>query len=162
MASSPEAPETLALRALYAGPLMAHARHPARRGRLPTPTHAATDVNRPCGDRLTLTLEVAPGDAAEPVNDVHIRAIRFEGEGCALAMAAASIVCDHLEGQPVAAIALLEAQLAQALDPASEAALAPDLAPLAAARAFPSRHACVRLPVHVVVQALQTLQKPVR
>jgi nitrogen fixation NifU-like protein len=125
---------------------MQHARAPSRRGRVAAPTHEAAGTNRPCGDRLTITLEVI---------DDHIRAVRFEGEGCALAMASASLICDHLEGQPLATIERLRTQLEAALasDP-SALDLPESLRPLVAARAFSSRHACVRLPLQVVSLAL--------
>jgi nitrogen fixation NifU-like protein len=109
------------------------------------PTHAATGTHRPCGDRLTLTLDV---------NGNHIRAARFDGEGCALSMATASIVCDHLEGQSLGVVERLRTQVAAALD-GSPVGLPESLAPLAGARAFPARHACVRLAVQVLAGALQ-------
>ncbi len=123
---------------------MQHARAPTRRGRVANPTHEATGTNRPCGDRLTLTLDV---------NADHIRAARFDGEGCALAMATASIVCDHLEGQPLTAVARVRTHVDAALV-GSPTDLPESLAPLAAARAFPARHACVCLAVQVLERAL--------
>lgn len=150
MASSPDvpdvAPDAAETRALYAGPLMQHARAPTRRGRVPEPTHEATGSNRPCGDRLSLTLEV---------NGDHIRAVRFDGEGCALSMASASLVCDHLEGQPLGCIERLRTHVETALaSDGSDADLPESLRPLLAARGFSSRHACVRLPLQVLSSAL--------
>ena len=140
------APDAAQTRALYAGPLMQHARAPTRRGRVPEPTHEATGTNRPCGDRLSLTLDV---------NGDHIRAVRFDGEGCALSMASASLICDHLEGLPLASIERLRTQVEAALvTEGPDADLPESLRPLLAARAFSTRHACVRLPLQVLSSAL--------
>lgn len=132
---------------LYQPVLMRHARRPARRGRLAPPAREAHGVNRPCGDRLLVSVAV----------DDVVRAIRFEGEGCALCLAAASALCDAIEGLPIAAArAVGEALTAAVRSGEGEvgADLPGDLAAFLPARAFPARHGCVTLAADLVERLL--------
>ncbi|PDW02797.1 iron-sulfur cluster assembly scaffold protein [Candidatus Viridilinea mediisalina] len=75
--------------------LLDHYDHPRHQGAL-----AAADVVMPggipsCGDTLTIYLKV---DAASD----QISALSFEGHGCTISQAAASLLAEHLQGQPLA------------------------------------------------------------
>jgi len=142
VASSPEQ--------LYDAALMRHARSPTRRGRLAAAaTHHADGRNRPCGDTITLEVRVA---------DDHIEAIRFEGEGCALSMAAASALCDTVEGATLAearrAIDGLRAVMGSAPGREVGGELVGELTVLTSAQSFPSRHGCVLLAAEILDQSI--------
>lgn len=125
---------------------MRHARHPTRRGRLDAPTHGAEGHNRPCGDVVALALVVA---------DDRIIIVRFEGEGCALCMAAASVTCDAVEGATLEEARGIVHGLRVALaSPGHAGPLVGDLGVLTAARDFPARHGCVLLAAETLARAI--------
>src|SRR5436190_13485026 len=79
---------------LYQRVVLEHNRAPRRFGALPGHTHAADGENARCGDRLRCEL-VLDGD--------RIAALRFAGDACAIATAAASMLGDATEGTTRAA-----------------------------------------------------------
>lgn len=131
------------LQALYSAVIKRHALATTYRGRVADPTHTGDARNRPCGDYVTVTAII----------NERVEAIRFEGEGCALCMAASSALCAAIEGQPRAVAAELARTLGDAMD--HDVALTGDLAAFATARAFPSRHGCVTLAANVVSTLLR-------
>lgn len=74
---------------LYQEIIRQHASHPRHRGALDSPDVAITVENPTCGDEVTLHLRVRDGT---------IEAARFQGEGCAISQASASMMADRLEG----------------------------------------------------------------
>jgi nitrogen fixation NifU-like protein len=78
---------------LYQDHILDHYHNPRHFGLLANPTHQAEALNPTCGDKLTLSLLV---DAS------NIREVGFEGEGCAISLASASILYDSLAGQTIA------------------------------------------------------------
>ena len=74
---------------LYRDVIVDHNRSPRNRGRLAAATHHAEGDNPLCGDRLRLDVDVA-GDV--------IRDLRFEGSGCAISTAAASLMSEAVKG----------------------------------------------------------------
>lgn len=76
--------------ALYREEILDHYHSSPHRGHLDAPDYAAELDNPLCGDHIRL--EVA-ADA-----DGRIRAIRFDGEGCALSQAGASMLAERMEG----------------------------------------------------------------
>lgn len=79
--------------------LLDHAQSPYHQGRLEQPTCAWTERNPLCGDQIHLQLLIA-GD--------RITEAWFEGRGCAISQASASILCEFLEGQTLVAAAELQ------------------------------------------------------
>jgi nitrogen fixation NifU-like protein len=89
------------LDSLYKDVILEHYKRPHNRGALDQPSHVQEGENPSCGDELTLYLRVADG---------IIREIGFEGEGCAISQASASLMTDALKGRSVeAALELSEA-----------------------------------------------------
>jgi nitrogen fixation NifU-like protein len=82
------------LRELYQEVILDHSRHPRHYGALETATHKAEGYNPLCGDRVTVYLAL---DAEGRVCD-----IRFEGKGCAISQASASLMTDLLAGKTAA------------------------------------------------------------
>lgn len=82
--------------------LLDHYEAPHNRGSCQNPTHCHTAENKACGDSVTIEVRVENG---------IIAASHFCGQGCCVSQAAASMLCQHVEG--------LEVQKAAALKPES-------------------------------------------
>ena len=135
------------LASLYQELIVDHNRSPRNFGQLQNPTHEAEGFNPLCGDRLHVYLDV---------HDDRIDAIRFDGAGCAISMASASLMTEAVAGHSVArAEALFETMrslLAGEAD-ASDPSLG-KLTALAGVRAFPQRIKCANLCWHALHEAL--------
>ena len=83
-----------ALRELYQEVILDHSRHPRHHGVLEGASHKAEGYNPLCGDRVTVYLKL---DAEGRVAD-----IKFEGKGCAISQASASMMTDMLKGRTAA------------------------------------------------------------
>jgi nitrogen fixation NifU-like protein len=80
-----------ALRELYQEVILDHSRHPRHYGVLDGANHKAEGYNPLCGDKVTVYLNL---DADDRVAD-----IKFEGKGCAISQASASMMVDMLKGR---------------------------------------------------------------
>jgi|UniRef100_UPI0030DAD848 nitrogen fixation NifU-like protein len=82
------------LRDLYQQVILEHYKKPRHKGQT-NPVHRSQRGHNPsCGDTIELTLQMnAAGDVIEDV--------KFEGEGCAIAMASADLMADALRGKKV-------------------------------------------------------------
>ncbi|MFY9329170.1 MAG: SUF system NifU family Fe-S cluster assembly protein [Georgfuchsia sp.] len=78
------------LRDLYQEVIIDHSRHPRNFGKLNEANHCAEGYNPLCGDKLTVYLMIDNG---------IIRDAKFEGEGCAISTAAASLMTEALKGK---------------------------------------------------------------
>jgi len=81
------------LRELYQEVILDHSRHPRHFGALDDATHTGEGYNPLCGDRVKIHLAV---DAQNCIKD-----IAFEGKGCAISQASASLMTDMLVGRSV-------------------------------------------------------------
>ena len=81
------------LRELYQDVILDHSRHPRHFGPLPEATHTGEGHNPLCGDRVKIYLML---DANNRVAD-----IKFEGKGCAISQASASLMTDMIAGRTV-------------------------------------------------------------
>jgi nitrogen fixation NifU-like protein len=138
---------------LYRDVIVDHNRSPRNRGRLPAATHHAEGDNPLCGDRLRLDVELA-GDV--------IRDLRFEGSGCAISTASASLMSEAVKGRTRAEAAELFGAVHRMLtgEPA-DAGRVGKLAALAGVRAFPARVKCASLCWHTLNAALAGARDPV-
>jgi nitrogen fixation NifU-like protein len=80
-----------ALRELYQEVILDHSRHPRHYGPLEGANHKAEGHNPLCGDKVTIYLKL---DADGCVADIG-----FEGKGCAISQASASMMVDMLKGR---------------------------------------------------------------
>jgi nitrogen fixation NifU-like protein len=80
-----------ALRELYQEVILDHSRHPHHYGTLDHASHMAEGYNPLCGDKVTVYLKL---DADGCIGD-----IKFEGKGCAISQASASMMTDMLTGR---------------------------------------------------------------
>ena len=78
--------------ALYSEIILDHFRNPRNYGSLTSPDISYEDVNPLCGDRIRIELHVKDGT---------VEAARFKGDGCAISLAAASILTELLLGADV-------------------------------------------------------------
>jgi len=81
------------LRELYQEVILDHSRHPRHFGPLPDATHTGEGYNPLCGDKVKIYLVLD--------NANHISDIKFEGKGCAISQASASLMTDMLVGRSV-------------------------------------------------------------
>src|ERR1700752_228365 len=82
------------LRARYQELILDHSRHPRHFGALEDATHKGQGHNPLCGDRVTIYLHV---DDQGRLADVS-----FEGRGCAISQASASLMTEMIKGRNVA------------------------------------------------------------
>ncbi|MCX7930810.1 MAG: SUF system NifU family Fe-S cluster assembly protein [Chlorobi bacterium] len=138
------------LRQLYQEVILDHHRSPRNYGRVEPHTHDAEGYNPLCGDRLILTLRIDNSDTIED--------IRFEGDGCAISRASASLMTEAVKGKTVQQVHALFNQFHDAVmsDPdcvVTDAGLG-KLAVLLGVREFPTRIKCATLAWHTLEQAL--------
>ena len=134
---------------LYQEVILDHNRRPRNFGSLPDANRTAKGHNPLCGDKLTLYLKV-DGD--------RIAGISFEGSGCAISKASASLMTDAVKGQSVAdADALFDrfhTMVKTPIDqPVDEDALG-KLAVFSGVREFPMRVKCASLAWHTLHAAI--------
>src|SRR5436309_12076846 len=75
--------------ALYSEVILDHFRHPRNYGSLPAPEITYEDFNPLCGDRIRIELQL---------NNTVVEAARFKGDGCAISIAAASLLTELIVG----------------------------------------------------------------
>ena len=135
------------LKELYREVILDHNRHPRNFGRL-DPADASADGHNPlCGDRLTVTLRMK--------SDV-VDELKFEGNGCAISVASASMMSEAVRGKSRTDVARLFDHVHAALTNA-EAPADPSLGKLAAltgVRDFPARVKSASLCWHTLNAAL--------
>jgi nitrogen fixation NifU-like protein len=141
---------------LYQQLIIDHNRNPRNFGPLPDANRTANGDNPLCGDRITLRLRVADG---------VIEDIRFEGSGCAISQASASLMTTAVRGKsPAEALELFRAfhaMVTGAPDAPSDPRALGKLAAFAGVRAFPARVKCANLPWHTLRAALEGDAQPV-
>ena len=75
---------------LFRENILDHYKHPRNKGTLEHPDITYEDANPLCGDRLRMDFRIADGRIAE---------VRFSGVGCSISQAAASMLCERIEGK---------------------------------------------------------------
>jgi nitrogen fixation NifU-like protein len=138
------------LQDLYGEVILDHNRRPRNFGRLPEASHSAVGYNPLCGDRVEVTLRVEDG---------RIEEIAFEGVGCAISTASASMMTEALRGKSLAESRDLFERFHALVTgaPNGGAAEGPDLGKLAAFAGvgeFPMRVKCATLAWHALQSAL--------
>jgi nitrogen fixation NifU-like protein len=135
------------LKDLYRDVILDHNRRPRNFGRIEG-TDAQADGHNPlCGDRLTVFVRL---------NGEQVEDIRFEGKGCAISTASASLMTEAVKGKDRAAIQSLYDKVHELLtqqDAPADASLG-KLAALSGVREFPARVKCASLCWHTLNAAL--------
>ena len=141
------------LNELYQELIIDHGRHPRNFKQLPSATTQKEGLNPLCGDRLTLFLQID--------NDVVVDA-SFEGAGCAISMASASLMTESLKGKKIAdAKKLFEVFHEMVTGHPADEALLGKLAVLKGVCDYPMRVKCATLAWHTAMAAIAQSQDPV-
>jgi nitrogen fixation NifU-like protein len=142
------------LRDFYQEVLLDHSRRPRNFGPLAQANRRAEGNNPLCGDRVTVWLDVEDG---------RIRDASFEGAGCAISTASASLMTEALKGLGVEEARGLFHGFHELVTRGEETG-SPDLGPLAAfsgVREYPMRVKCATLAWHALMAALDGKDLPV-
>lgn len=138
------------LRDLYQDVILDHNKHPRNFGPLESADRDAEGYNPLCGDRLTLHVKLD----GEMITD-----IRFEGSGCAISTASASVMTETLKGKTIAeAKALFEIfhdLVTGKSEGATDVATIGKLAVFSGVSEFPVRVKCATLCWHTAQAALE-------
>ena len=141
------------LRELYQDIILDHGRRPRNFRKIEHPTHFAHGNNPLCGDRVTVYL-VLDGE--------RIADVSFQGRGCAISTAAASLMTEVLKGKTVEEARALFAQFHARVTGGEPSELpeplfeeAERLEPLTGVKAYPARVKCATLSWHALEAALK-------
>jgi nitrogen fixation protein NifU and related proteins len=140
------------LRELYQDIILDHGRRPRNFRAIEHPTHTAQGHNPLCGDRVTIYVDL-DGD--------RIADLSFQGRGCAISTAAASLMTEVLRGKTIAEARELFARFRARVTGGTAPPLAEPLAseldrlePLTGVKAYPARVKCATLSWHALEAAL--------
>ena len=135
------------LQDLYQEVILDHNRRPRNFREIPPPARRAEGFNPLCGDRLTLYLDV-DGD--------RIRDVSFQGSGCAISKASASLMTEALKGKTLAEAGQLFDRFHEMVTSPIESTPADlgKLSVLAGVREFPTRVKCASLAWHTLKAAM--------
>ncbi len=139
----------LDLRELYQEVIIDHNKNPRNFHKLPCCSHTAEGFNPLCGDKITLYVDVASDKIAD---------ISFQGAGCAISTASASLMTEIVKGKKISEAKNIFSVFHDLLM-GKENALTPDLmgklTVLAGVKAYPARVKCATLAWHAFQTALQ-------
>ncbi len=134
------------LRELYQEVILDHNKRPRNKGRLEHATGSADGYNPLCGDTIHVELEVD--------HDV-VKDIKFDGHGCAISMASASLLTEAVKGKTVAEARELFNSMQDMLTGGEAYFEDDELLALSGVREFPVRIKCAVLAWHALKQALE-------
>jgi nitrogen fixation NifU-like protein len=134
---------------LYRDVILDHNRQPRNFGPLEPADASVEGFNPMCGDHLTLRLRL---------NQDTISDIRFEGQGCAISTASASLMTEAVKGKNRDEALKLFDRIHQLLtdDAAPPAEELGKLAALSGVREYPARVKCASLCWHTLASALKS------
>lgn len=132
---------------LYQEVILDHNRRPRNFRRIAAASHHAEGHNPLCGDRLSLDLQVEEG---------RISDVAFQGSGCAISKASASLMTDAVKGQSIGDVRRMFQQFHRMVTtpPDQPVENLGKLSVLAGVREFPVRVKCASLAWHTLKAAL--------
>ena len=136
---------------LYQQVILDHNRRPRNRGKLPQATRVAHGDNPSCGDQCNVYLNL-DGD--------KISEITFDGSGCAISQASASLMTTQLKGKTAAEAETLFNEFHEIVTSGKEPEEISDVAAFAGVHAFPARIKCATLGWHAALNALKGEDAP--
>ena len=140
------------LRELYQETILDHYRQPRNAGSMVDANRMAEGFNPLCGDKVKLYLKVEDGVISDA---------RFEGSGCAIATASASLMTESIIGKRrEEALQLLENIHAMVTGGSTLGSMG-KLEVLAGVHEFPQRVKCATLAWHTLKAALENTEEPV-
>jgi nitrogen fixation NifU-like protein len=143
------------LRDLYQQVILDHSKHPRNFGPLEG-SRSARGHNPLCGDQITVHVRLEDGQVAD---------VRFEGEGCAISTASASMMTQAVKGQPAAGVETIFSRFHDVVTGRRDAVACAEalgkLAAFAGVSEFPVRVKCATLAWHTLRAALEAREGPV-
>jgi nitrogen fixation NifU-like protein len=140
------------LRELYQEVILDHSRHPRHFGVLADANHVGEGHNPLCGDRVKVYVHVGAGDKIDDIS--------FEGKGCAISQASASMMTDLVKGRSIAEAEKLMGGFLHLVKGEDASAIGADdrehLDVMAGVQAFPMRVKCATLAWHTMKSALES------
>jgi nitrogen fixation NifU-like protein len=138
----------MSLADLYREIILEHARHPQHKGPLDGPVTLQAGLDNPtCGDEVVVQVRLGPGGLVE--------AAKFDGVGCSISMAAASIMSEMLVGRTLAQVKeLTESYTAMVSGQKAPTDDLQDLVAFAGVAQFPMRVKCAALPFHALQKGI--------
>jgi nitrogen fixation NifU-like protein len=132
---------------LYQEVILDHNRRPRNFRTLERPSHDAEGYNPLCGDRLHLYLQVDAGTVTD---------VGFQGSGCAISKASASLMTDSIKGRSVGEVRQLFERFHRMITTPSDTPVEDlgKLSVLSGVREFPMRVKCASLAWHTLKAAL--------
>ena len=127
------------LKELYQEIILDHAKNPRNKGKCNGYNHDAKAHNPLCGDKVHIYLKLD--------KDKNISELSFEGEGCAISLASASILTDTLKGRD------LQFSKKITLNSLSEDQIT-TISSLSGVQEFPMRIKCATMAWHTLLSAL--------
>jgi nitrogen fixation NifU-like protein len=136
------------VRDLYQELILDHGRSPRNFRRILRADRSAEGFNPLCGDQVAVSLAL---------REERIEDIAFQGSGCAISMASASLMTASLKGKALADAQALAAKFHALLtnEASSDAGSLGKLGVFEGVRAFPVRVKCATLPWHTLVAAIE-------
>jgi len=138
---------------LYQELIIDHSKRPRNFQRLREPKQTAQGYNPLCGDKITLDVKLENG---------HIGEIGFQGSGCAISTASASLMTESVKGKTLQEADILFEKFHSLItsDKADSSGMG-KLAVFSGVREFPARAKCATLAWHTLRAALQERDAPV-
>jgi len=118
---------------IYKEIILDHYHHPHNYGEVDEPDADVSLTNSSCGDKIRLTLKV---------EDNTIKEIAFSAVGCAISMASASILTEHVKGMAIKKVRAFDTKT---------------LLDIIGIELSPSRIRCALLPLEALSKAVQSL-----
>ena len=86
---------------MYRDYILDHYKNPRNAGELPGATNTYHDTNPLCGDEITMSLLI---------DDEVVKDVRFQGRGCAISQASASILTEEIKGKTLVEVRAIDRQ----------------------------------------------------
>jgi len=137
---------------LYRQIVLDHSRHPRNQRRPGRYDREAEGHNTLCGDKVHVYLQL---------KDDTLQDVAFEGSGCAICLASASLMTEAVRARPLQEARTAIDQFSSALTTNGAGTLTGDLAALSGVSAYPSRIRCATLPWEALRAALDSSQSTV-
>ena len=131
---------------LYQQVILDHNKRPRNRGKLPTANRVAHGDNPPCGDQCSVYLRLDGDKIAE---------ITFDGSGCAISQASASLMTTQLKGKTAEEAENLYNEFHHIVTTGEAPEEISYLGAFAGVHTFPARIKCATLGWHAALNALK-------
>jgi nitrogen fixation NifU-like protein len=136
---------------LYREIILDHYKEPRNKGHIEKPDIAARGHNPLCGDEVDITMSVDDGRVAD---------IRFDGTGCAISQASASMLTELIEGKSLSEVeriaGLFKEMMLEDGDSVEELG---DLEALQGVKKYPVRIKCAILSWNTMLEGMEIFQK---